>query len=594
MISGHDVKYSNYTSKDAAIGWPSWIKPLVWAVLLAILIMVALPTLLYPLTRDQGIYAYIADLMMRGGAPYRDAWELKTPGVFFMYWLAFLIFDRSEFAVRLFDVLYALLSAASVYALAREVFRILPQRQNVASSREEQNTSNYIALCSAWIYAFCYYLLVHFHSAATPEAFMIPFLVASVYGIVRGVRNKRSSLLLLGGVASGFVFWFKPTGGLVILAVLIWAGVEIWRGRWGLARTLSSLMMFALGVVLGLLPIGWYLYGHGLAELLEIWRAYGTRAYLQARGLALGSGPLAMLDVIMRYVRDWQLFVWLSLAGVIGIFAHCRRGSRILPVLRQGTVIVVFLLSSVVAVFLQGKLFEYHWIPILVPMSILSASSVVGLAQEIRGQVGGVLHDMRSIFSVMIIVGLLLWMGYDHLVRYRRVAAYLTGRLSAEQYYAQFDIGKDFSHIGTCRAATYLHEHTKSDETALIWGVEPLVNFLAQRRSPTSYISFYVLVNGEDSNPRFEAWRQDFLEDIQRSPPTYIILVNNDVTPLAPLGSRAQLDQIPAFKRILETEYSFETQIEDYLFYRRRTGTGMKKVSCAMRNLRSPFHTTCV
>ena len=84
-----------------------WIK----LISLVILILAALPTLLYPLTRDQGAYAYIADLMMQGGVPYRDAWDLKPPAVYFVYWLAFALFGRSEFAVRLLDVLYTLLSA---------------------------------------------------------------------------------------------------------------------------------------------------------------------------------------------------------------------------------------------------------------------------------------------------------------------------------------------------------------------------------------------------------------------------------------------------------------------------------------------------
>ncbi len=537
---------------------PRWIKPVVYAVLAVTLIGAALPTLLYPLTRDQGIYAYIADLQMHGGAPYGDAWELKPPGVYFAYWAAFLLFGRSEFAVRLFDVLYALLSAASVYALAFEVFE-----------------DRLLAVGSAWIYAFCYYFLVHFHSVATPEAFMVPFLVASVYGVVRGVRLKggfsgfslssQGLALLFGGVASGFVFWFKPTAGLPVVAVLAWACVRMWRERWSNRMMMYGLGLFILGGLLGLLPISLYLYGHGLRELLDIWRAYGTGTYLQARGLALGAGPLAMLDVVMTYLRNWQLPAWLSLAGAVGVLAWRRRN-------RRAEAIVVFWLFSVAATLLQGKLFEYHWIPVLAPLAVLSAFSLVWLARESGGRVSNVLCDMRSTFAVVVIAGLCLWMGYDQLPRYRSSIAYALGQQDTETYYAQFNLGKDFSYMGTRRAATYLREHTSPGETALVWGVEPLVNFLAERRSPTNFISFYVLVSGQNTNPRLDAWRQDFLNDIRGEAPAYIILVENDVTPLAPVGSRAQLDEFPTFQKIVENEYEFEAQVEDYLFYHRRKG----------------------
>jgi hypothetical protein len=311
-----------------------------------------------------------------------------------------------------------------------------------------------------------------------------------------------------------------------------------------------------------------YLWGRGFREFMEIWTAYGTGAYLRARGLALGDGPLAILDVIVDYVRGWQLLVWLCLAGAFSALMRRRR-------VHAAGVVFAFLLSSVAAALVQGKLFEYHWIPILPPMAILSSVSLVWLRREIGGQADDQRYDMRSVFGVVVIVGLLLLMGYDHLSRYRRLLAYATGRLSAERYYAQFDIGGDFSHEGAHSAAMYLRDHTKPDETAMIWGVEPLINFLSGRRSPTSYISFYVLIPGEGSDSYLEGWREDFMGDIRERQPTYIILVENDITPLAPTGSLSGLAEFPAFKTMLDTAYAFETQVEDYLFYRHRGSAGV-------------------
>jgi hypothetical protein len=205
---------------------------------------------------------------------------------------------------------------------------------------------------------------------------------------------------------------------------------------------------------------------------------------------------------------------------------------------------------------------------------------------------------MRSVFAVVVIVGLLLWVGYDNLARYRSLAAYLTGQMSAERYYAQFDIGTDFSRMGTSGAAAYLHEHTAPDDTVLIWGAEPLVNFLARRPSPTRYVFSYMLVN-PGTSPHLEACRQEFLDDLQQAQPPYIVLVEGDVSPLTPLGSRSQLDEFTAFKAILEADYRFETQIDDYLLYRRLGNelgfkAAMKKASSIRHDLISCFHATRV
>ena len=523
---------------------PRWVKVAFWVALGLALVLAALPTLLYPLTRDQGIYAYIADLMLHGGAPFRDAWELKPPAAYFTYSLAFLLFGRSELSVRIFDVLYTLLGAAAVGALAWEAYR-----------------DRRIAALSAWLYAFSYYFSVHFHAMATPEAFMSPWLVASVYGMLYAVRNKSLRALIAGGACAGVVFWFKPTAGLPVVAMLVWACTQMRREHWPRSQVWRGLIAFVAGGVVGLLPIGLYLYNHGLRELLEIWSAYGTGAYLEAGGLVRGDSLFAALDVMLRYVRDWQLVAWLTLAGAVSALAWRRRN-------RNGEALVVFLLSSLLATLVQAKLFEYHWIPILAPAAVLAAMCLVWLAQEMRDRPSVLLCDMRNIFVLTVVLGLALWLGYEHLGRYRSTIAFLTGRRSAEQYYAQFDLGYDFSAIGTRQAAAYLRNHTTPEQTVLIWGVEPLVNFLAGRRSPTSFISFYVLVDGKDRNPRWEAWRQDFLQDLRSKPPAYIVLVERDVTPLAPVGSRARLEEFPAFKQILETQYQFEAQVEDYQFYR--------------------------
>lgn len=513
--------------------------------LLVVLALAAAPTLLYPLTRDQGAYAYIADLMMHGGVPYRDGWDLKPPAIYFVYQLAFSLFGRSESAVRLMDIIFALLSAVSVGVLAGEVFG-----------------DRRIAWGAAWVYAFSYYFGVHFYAVANPESFMVPLLVAACYGVARGMRCQEKLPWFVAGLASGLGFWFKPTSVVVTSSLLAWAALEMVRRHRETRDFARALAAVAAGSILGLLSFGLYLRGHGLAELLELWRFYGATAYASARGLALGDGPLAALDVVVRYIREWQLLVWLTLAGAVGVQLrrHVNPGAP---------AVTVFLLSAVAAVLVQGKLFEYHWIPALAPAAVLSAASLIWLGREIQlTATGGRWREMRSILAVVVIVGLVLYAGYESIARLRRLGAYAGGRISRAQYDVQFDIGDDFSHTATLDAAEYLRGHTSEDETVLIWGAEPLVNFLAERRSPTKYIFSYMLFDEADDS-RLEARRQDFLAELDRAPPEYVVLVENDVTPLTPEGSEALLEAFPSLGSLLESEYSLETQVEDYAFYRR-------------------------
>src|SRR5882724_9164740 len=46
--------------------------------------------------RDQGIYATVAATMLRGGMPYRDAWDFKPPGIYVIYALARAVFGPGQ------------------------------------------------------------------------------------------------------------------------------------------------------------------------------------------------------------------------------------------------------------------------------------------------------------------------------------------------------------------------------------------------------------------------------------------------------------------------------------------------------------------
>ncbi|MBM3460192.1 MAG: hypothetical protein FJX77_16860, partial [Armatimonadetes bacterium] len=43
------------------------------------------PTLAFPFGRDQATFAYMAQTILRGEMPYRDAWEVKPPGIYLLY-----------------------------------------------------------------------------------------------------------------------------------------------------------------------------------------------------------------------------------------------------------------------------------------------------------------------------------------------------------------------------------------------------------------------------------------------------------------------------------------------------------------------------
>jgi len=45
----------------------------------------SITSLSWPLGGDIGTYAWVGDIILSGGAPYKDAWDVKGPLVYYFY-----------------------------------------------------------------------------------------------------------------------------------------------------------------------------------------------------------------------------------------------------------------------------------------------------------------------------------------------------------------------------------------------------------------------------------------------------------------------------------------------------------------------------
>src|SRR5258706_12678477 len=78
--------------------------------------------LMYRYGRDQGIYATVADSMLRGGMPYRDAWDFKPPGIYLIYAATRAVLGPGQWAIRVVEVLGLVSVAGAFVVLARRFF----------------------------------------------------------------------------------------------------------------------------------------------------------------------------------------------------------------------------------------------------------------------------------------------------------------------------------------------------------------------------------------------------------------------------------------------------------------------------------------
>src|SRR5260370_11092846 len=83
-----------------------------------------LPSLFYPLARDQGVFAYVGSVILKGGCPYRDVWEVKPPGIYYTYAAILAATGHSIAGIRAFDLLAAVATALLLAAALRPLVAV--------------------------------------------------------------------------------------------------------------------------------------------------------------------------------------------------------------------------------------------------------------------------------------------------------------------------------------------------------------------------------------------------------------------------------------------------------------------------------------
>ena len=75
----------------------------------------ALPIFTYPLSRDQGTYLTMGKSLLHGSVLYRDLWDNKPPGTFYLYGLIGKLFGTRMWFAAAVDLLLLLLVSWCIF-----------------------------------------------------------------------------------------------------------------------------------------------------------------------------------------------------------------------------------------------------------------------------------------------------------------------------------------------------------------------------------------------------------------------------------------------------------------------------------------------
>lgn len=546
---------STSASFAAARGsWRTWSWPerAIVIAALGLALYCALQILMLRFGRDQGIYAVVANAVLDGGMPYRDAWDFKPPGIFVVYALARGLLGRHEWSTRLVETIGFLSLIPS--------FAVLTRRY-MGDVRPGIIGGAFAVLIEAQM---------DFWHTGQPESFggllTVWALVLTIRDVPQGPLG-RGFWVRLGGAGAllGAAGLMKPqlVGTCAVIAVLTIAYLrEQGRSLRSQAATVGALALGA-GISVGACLV-WFAARGALGDLYEA-------LFVFAPGYAATTWSRSSLVGFVFYgAQEWAT----TLSSVVAVGMLMQIGIRpSSPRERQLFWVVIGTASiHILGIALQSKFFQYHYGATL-PLGALLAG--MGFWK------GWLLADRHkpvgwAVLAALTYVALegrapvrdLAEPFFDR--AWERTRTLLTGDAAAREALAErFSSVADVDYASNMRVAEWLAEHTSESDPVFIWGFEPII-YDAARRRPASRFIYDV--------PQRVAWenersKQLMMQDLAASPPKAIVVEHNDVFPVVTGNwddSSKSLEQFGELQSLLDDHYEYQSTIQDFDVYVRR------------------------
>lgn len=506
---------------------------LVFGLAFAVSVLLLLNLGTQPLGRDQATFSVIGFGMLEGRAPYSDAWDIKTPGIFFIYSLAHAIFGSGELAPRGLEIIAMVLMAVGYFKLTEGLVDI-----------RAAAISFVIALYSMTIFGFWH--------TGQPETYGAVILVWAVLA-------TQQRWYIAAGALYAFAIFLKPSFGGGVLPSLAYALCMIPKDQRGAAEILRVIAKFAAGGFAVLAAVIGYLWAVGALQAFA-WTMFsflpnylGNVKVSDSRSLVYDSAK-----TLVRFCYAWPAIIFGVGVGVI--FAV--RSRALLWTTLHLLAVAAF---PLIGVALQGKFFPYHYLAALGPMALIAGwgiwlcATTDAMNRIIRG-------------AVVVLFGLLLVLPKPD-QRFLKTSAdrvamtFLSADEQKQQHAKLFSTGS-FDRAATLGVVDWINSNLAEDASVYVWGFDPSIYLLSHRNPPTRFISNF---------PQRVTWssdssRDELMQSLKQSPPNAIIVSKTDVMRAVTgnlMDSGTVLEQnFDSLRQFIKDRYMLSTRVGSFDIYK--------------------------
>lgn len=530
---------------------------------LALVFVRALPNVRYLIGRDQATYCVIGQGLLQGKLLYRDLWDNKPPGIFYLYSLIVKIFGPVMWSVGLLDILWLLVFSCCIFYFARRYL------------------GDAGASLAAIFYA-CRHCRQGYIHALQPEAFLMLCVFSAWFlliGSSTGSQGQHSRFgvprYLAVGLLLGTAFWMKYNAVAFFPFVVLLPFVDFSALQHRSSRLRLSISWKQWFVRMLIVAAGFVFTVAAVLIYFRISGAWPAMKEVQFEVLPRYGAMVFHWSFYFVYWALWQtqnhLGVWWEIMPALTLLIALwrRELARVAP-------LSLMALAGYISTAMQGRFHPYYF-ETCYPFFAMFWAYVCLKTFDGFVQLNRFFVQLRwtlarglvwVVFAAMVF-SLLPEETVRTLEQYRFAMDWWRDpEASYKVYYWQLPLEK----IGDqMRVVDYLKAHSQPRDQVYVWGTAPLINFLPQRDSPSRFVSNLGLMSAWAP----ESWRRELVHTLASEPPRYIVVERNDAVStitFTPKDSEQYLQVYPGLADILRRDYQPAANYTDFEVYQMKKG----------------------
>jgi len=438
-----------------------------------------------PLERDEGEYAYFGHLILKGITPYKEAYNMKLPGIYYMYALIMAIFGESYKGIHIGCLVMNAGTMVLLYASLKRFFNPMT------------------GVITAGIYGLMALSYNFLAFAAHATHFAVFYVALSLFFFSKYEQNKKILFALLTGGMLGMAFLMKQQAVYFILfGGITFLAFQLLDKPLNISKTIVNTLSFSAGVFIPYIVVLVIMFATGTFEKFWFWTVQYASKY--ASGLPWSDGKQLLS---MTFSPMWDEFKWIwILAGAGGLIVVFTKFS-----VKQKILVLSFALFAALATT-PGFYFRPHYFIVVLPAVGLLAAITLDYAGRLLVQ-----------YIKMNVLGLALPLVILFLLFNSTIS-------KSKFYYSTTDP------VGICKwryttnpfvesveIARYIKANSSDTDKIAVLGSEPQIPFYADRRSATGHIYTYGLMEIHEYNLKMQ---EEMIAEIEKSKPLFMVFCN--------------------------------------------------------------------